>query len=226
MLEKLGQAADAEREFRRAVGLDSLNFRRHGALAGFLQRQGRPPEAEASYLRGLAVAGDSAAAAVTELGDFYQNSGQPAKAEERYRAALARDSTSVGALVSLGNLYWAQGKVPAAKQSWSAVLRFDRDNALALNNVAWALYGEGRAADATPLSDQSLAHDVGLALGQQVVRLVDRAGQGVLERHDAARDRAIVEGIEHGAHRAVGNGRAARERRGVSTDRGGGREVR
>src|SRR5439155_841448 len=129
-----------------AVGLDSLNFRRHGALAGFLQRQGRLPEAEASYLRGLAVAGDSAAAAVTELGDFYQNSGQPAKAEERYRAALARDSTSVGALVSLGNLYWAQGKVPAAKPSWSAVLRFDRDNALALNNVAWALYGEGRAA--------------------------------------------------------------------------------
>ena len=175
VLEKLGQAADAEREFRRAVGLDSLNFRRHGALAGFLQRQGRLPEAEASYLRGLAVAGDSAAAAATELGDFYQNSGQPAKAEERYRAALARDSTSVGALVSLGNLYWAQGKMPAAKQSWSAVLRFDRDNALALNNVAWALYGEGRAADATPLSDQSLAHEATLSTADLRTYLDTRA---------------------------------------------------
>ena len=117
--------------------------------------------------------------------------------------------------MGLGNLYWASGNVPAATASWQAALRTNPNDAGALNNVAWALYGEGRAGEAAPLSDRSLARQDTLSVGDQRTYIDTRANIW-LDAGDPRRalelfDRALVDNAHPDAGLHLGRAMALLE---------------
>ncbi|PYO38069.1 MAG: hypothetical protein DMD29_14250, partial [Gemmatimonadetes bacterium] len=171
------------------------------SLASFYFREERFAEAD-SAIRKWLVFDSTHAEWYRNLGLTLHWLGRDAEAEGFYRQAMVLDSVAgdsaaaADARVGLGNVYWAQGKVPAAKASWNAALRFDRDDAAALDNLAWALYGEGATAAAATSSDRTLAREAALST-EDLRRYLETRASIWLDAGDATRalqlfDRALA----------------------------------
>jgi CHAT domain-containing protein/tetratricopeptide (TPR) repeat protein len=135
---KQGKAAEALREYEKALALAEKTWGRDGVkTAGVLQRLalvnahlGRSPEAESLYRRVLLIqqsrlGKDHPDVAITlnNLGVLYQDTGRYAKAEPLFRQALAilrqrlgeRHPTYAQGLHNLGRLYQAMGNYARAE---------------------------------------------------------------------------------------------------------------
>jgi len=201
VFEVQGHPSEAASQYRRAVALDQVSPRWERSLASFYFREERFAEADSAIRLWLAF--DSTHAEwYRNLGLTLHWLGRDAEAEGFYRRAVALDSVAADsaaaadASVGLGNVYWAQGKVPAATASWNAALRFDRDNVAALNNVAWASYGEGAVAAAAISSDRTLAREAALST-EDLRRYLETRANIWLDAGDATRalqlfDRALA----------------------------------
>jgi len=126
---KMDRPADAEREFRRAVRLDSLSYAYRLHLAEVLLDGTRYDSAAKEIRRAAAL-----------------------------RPATEPPSPQwAGRTSELGAYYWKIGKPAHAEAIWRAALRFDSTSSVSLNRLAWALYARGVLPEAATLSDRSLA---------------------------------------------------------------------
>lgn len=154
--DKLGDTLQTERGYRRAVNLDSLNSFRWAELGVFYHRRKRYSDARSAFARAAELAPQSALAQ-RNLGITDQSLERYADAEREYRRAITLDSSYVEAYSSLGSFFFQQGNLAAAESSWRKGLSLRPRDGNALNNIAWLLYGRGALAEATPLSERSLA---------------------------------------------------------------------
>jgi len=142
----LGQP-DAQREYRRAMALDSSNFHWPNALGLLLLHDGRYAEAEALFRRGLRLAPAAADSADVRdnLGVALQKLNQPVAAAREFDLAVTLDS--------LGRLHPAQS-APEESHDREAARDLGRGAARAPRGAhgageeAWVSAKLGRAADA------------------------------------------------------------------------------
>jgi type IV pilus assembly protein PilF len=114
--DQLGNPDDAERHYRRATQLEPANAAAANSYAVFLCRHDRWRDAEPYFRRAADNPRYSTpAAALTNAGVCAMNAGEADRAEEYFRAALARDSRFADALSSLMELSYQQGNYLQAR---------------------------------------------------------------------------------------------------------------
>ncbi len=84
--------------------------------------------------------------------------GRLGEAQEQFRQALAADPGDVRARINLGNLLGQMGDLAGAEREFRQAVAAG-DNPEAWNNLGYALYLQGRAAEAAPCFDRALALD-------------------------------------------------------------------
>jgi tetratricopeptide (TPR) repeat protein len=93
------------------------------------------------------------------------------RVEEWLKAGLKKKQGSPVLLLQLADLYEMRGDLDKAEEKYREVLKQDKDNAVALNNLAWHLSQRpGRGAEALPLINRALE-----LLGPQAALLDTRA---------------------------------------------------
>lgn len=149
--------AAAEELLREAAGEGS---RGRAALAAFLGRHGRPADALKLWLEFFegedyetAASGCSLLAATQQL-----NAEQLAEVERRLVKAKDAHPESLGVLSALALIYDAQVRYDQAVATYRGILAKDRDNVVALNNLALNLALRNQpGSDALKLIDRALA---------------------------------------------------------------------
>jgi TolB-like protein/Tfp pilus assembly protein PilF/DNA-binding winged helix-turn-helix (wHTH) protein len=146
-LEGLGQPAEAEREYRRAVAVEPAFWGAHNALGAFLLSQGRVDDAAASFQRVTELASASASA-YNNLGAALQSAGKFERAAEAYRRSLAI-APSASAHSNLGTMHFYLGAFAEAVEEYRAAAALAGENMTMWGNLADALWrlpdGRGEA---------------------------------------------------------------------------------
>jgi protein O-mannosyl-transferase len=130
---EMGRAADADREFRKAVELAPLNSSIRDAYGHFLLDQSRPSEAQEQFA--ASAENDPNADAFGNLGDLLARNGDSEKARAAYKAALALDAFDNRAYLGLATLDEQAGRTADALAEYRASLDTDPTNAGALAGV-------------------------------------------------------------------------------------------
>ena len=99
------------------------------------------------------------AAASYQLGRYHQNQGRLVAAEEAYDKALQADPKSVDALNALGALYAERGELERAAAAYQKVAELTPQRAYLFNNIGYALYLQGRYAEAIDALRQAVTLD-------------------------------------------------------------------
>jgi type IV pilus assembly protein PilF len=142
--DQIGSDEDAERHYRRATQLDPANAAAANSYAVFLCRQDRWKDAEPYFRRATENPRyPTRATALTNAGLCAKDSGDVAKAEEWYRAALAEDGASPGALAGLMELSYQQENYLQARAFMQRYL----DNAQPSAAVLWLCFNIEQALD-------------------------------------------------------------------------------
>lgn len=163
-----GRAADALRDFGRALDLDPANADARIGLARTQAELGRPAEAEASYQKAIALRPQDWRG-YSHLGAFYWSKGRYAEAEAPFRKVVELTPDNSRGYANLGGLYQAMGRLPEAQTALERSVRI-RPNAEAYSNLASMYFFEGRypeaarALEATVKIDDS-GHEVWYNLG-------------------------------------------------------------
>lgn len=112
----------------------------------------------AAYQRAIAII-PGYELAMVGLGQVYAALGQPDKAAEQFRTALAVNRDSLGAHDGLGKALLAQGRTDDALAEFRQVLRLQPGNAHGLNNVGMVLAKQGHLDEAIQSFEAALAAD-------------------------------------------------------------------
>ncbi len=143
-----GDAADAERQFRRAIADQPGYWRPHNALANFLFQQGRAEEAVPDYVAALDFAPQEPAA-LSNLGAALLLADQlPAAISALQRAVAAGETPS--ALSNLGTAYYYGQRFEEAAQTFERATALTPTDFRLWGNLAdaWSIAGDRRAAQA------------------------------------------------------------------------------
>jgi Flp pilus assembly protein TadD len=111
------------------------------------QHEGRLDEAATHYRRALEIEPGSSAA-LTNLGNVLRRQGRAAEAESRYREAIERDPRATEPWINLGNLTVDRGDFPEAERCYRKALTLAPGDRAARYNLAKALEGQQRIAEA------------------------------------------------------------------------------
>ncbi len=123
-----------------------------------LSRAGRLAESIAVHLKAI-EADPSDAQAHVNLISLYGRTGQPGKAEEHYRAALALGSSLAEAHYNYGVLLAASSRYEDAAETFRRALSVDPFHAQAHNNLAALLARQGKLDDAAAHYRKAVAND-------------------------------------------------------------------
>jgi hypothetical protein len=85
-----------------------------------------------------------------------EDDGKYALAAQTYREILQKDSRNLLAWTNLGNAEMHAGRSVAAEDAYKKALEIDPDSADTLNNLAWLLYEQHRAAEAEPFARRAV----------------------------------------------------------------------
>jgi tetratricopeptide (TPR) repeat protein len=121
-----GNPDRAEEQFRAALLLAPMNFSAHNVLGKLYFDSRRLAEAEQQFLQSLQC--EPNLAAYDHLGYIYLKRGEPIRAEEAFRSALAMKSTDSHAHYNLGLIYSAAGRNTQAAEELQAALAADPNN--------------------------------------------------------------------------------------------------
>src|SRR3954469_16354755 len=127
-MEKSGNLAGAEVEYKKSVELQVKNPSALGALAYLYSTQKRYPEAEAALRKFITVDPQNAKAHV-QLGTVLFESNQNAAAIKELSAASGLAGSDAALLRNVAELYATHSLYPQAAQQYSAVLRLDPKDA-------------------------------------------------------------------------------------------------
>jgi Flp pilus assembly protein TadD len=127
--EEMGARDKAELQFRAAVALSPLDPEARNKLGKLYFDAERLAEAEEQFRR--SVESEPNWTAYGSLGDIYLAWGDPSRAEEAFRQALALNPFDSHAHFSLGGLYAADGRTAEAIREYQAGLETDPANAQA-----------------------------------------------------------------------------------------------
>jgi len=92
-----------------------------------------------------------------DLGVVYEQRGEFELADREYRRAAELDEGWSRPLLNLGNVAARQADWRTAISYYRQALSRHADDAEAMNNLAWALAQDGRAAEALPWAEQAVA---------------------------------------------------------------------
>jgi tetratricopeptide (TPR) repeat protein len=121
-----------------------------GLHADALADLGRPDEALALLKDALSAAPDDDDLAM-KLGAVFEESGRVDEAEKAFRGIIERDPLHAPALNYLGYMLADRGlRLPEAVTLIERALKIDPDNPAYLDSLGWALFKQGRAAEAEP----------------------------------------------------------------------------
>jgi Flp pilus assembly protein TadD len=123
---EMGKMDRAEEQFRATVLLTPLNFNAHNLLGKLYFDSKRLAEAEQQFRQSLEC--EPNLAAYDYLGYVYAHWGDPVRAEEAFKAALAMKSTDSHARFHLGLIYAATGRNTQAVEELQAALAADPHN--------------------------------------------------------------------------------------------------
>ena len=147
VLERQGDWAGAEREYRAAIRISPRLSAAHCNLGNLLFERGDLAGASASFRDALRI--DPAdLEARKALGQALAQHGEPDAAILELRQALARAPRDAQLLNSLGILYARRGDPKAASAHFESALLADPNSAEAHNNLGLILAGGGRATEA------------------------------------------------------------------------------
>ncbi|HET9531734.1 MAG TPA: tetratricopeptide repeat protein [Blastocatellia bacterium] len=129
-LAALGRAADAEKDFRKVIELQSGFARAHRGLGQVLLDQGKTEEAERELARAVEL--DPKLSGVRlYLASALIKSNQPARAAEHLRAAIDQGEASPLTFALFGVALERSGKADEAFSAYSRAIEMDPDNATA-----------------------------------------------------------------------------------------------
>lgn len=150
MLEKQNKFADAEREYKSALEIDSSSMDAVTGLANIYMRGRRFPEAEAE-LRKIVAAHPEQGPLHIQLGRILAAQGKNDDAIAEFEAGLrGEDPSSVPADAQreLADLYYAAGKNEQAETAYRALLGRDTNDALVHRQLGRSLIREKKFTDA------------------------------------------------------------------------------
>lgn len=108
--------------------------------------QGRPQDAVTAYQRGLSLADNNFFRA--RLAQAQSQAGHPEEAEKTLMPWIESHPDDAVARLAMGDIFLAANRTADAEAQYTAILQKNPDNAIAENNLAWALSQSGQAAEA------------------------------------------------------------------------------
>ena len=90
----------------------------------------------------------------SNLGMIFMQMGKPRKALVQFTKALVVDPNNIDALINVGAIAHKYRDYPRAAAAYQKVLKQSADNDNAMQGLAFAAYGEGKAKDAIPLFEK------------------------------------------------------------------------
>ncbi|MBF0155532.1 MAG: tetratricopeptide repeat protein, partial [Magnetococcales bacterium] len=157
----LGQYAEAEEAYRRAIALDEKDASPWSGLGNLLSDQTRFAEAEEAYRRAIAL-DEKDAFPWNGLGTLLMSHlGRYAEAEEAYRRAIALDEKNAYPWGGLGVLLADHlGRYAEAEEAYRKAIALDEKKAAIWNNLGNLLTGYlGRYAEAEDAYRRAIALD-------------------------------------------------------------------
>ncbi|WP_159977428.1 MULTISPECIES: tetratricopeptide repeat protein [unclassified Novosphingobium] len=155
---ELGNHAEAETAFRRAVAADPQGYAGYNNLAIALRRQGRMDEAEAVYREVISRA-PGYADAPYNLANLLEQTGRLDEAAQWLEAAVTSDPGHVEAHYNLGNIRARQGYRDEAIACFAVAATLKSGHTDAHNNMGAQLLAAQRADDAIAAFDRALVAD-------------------------------------------------------------------
>jgi tetratricopeptide (TPR) repeat protein len=153
---RLGEVAEAERHYRKALAIDDLFVPAKANLAVLLSAQGRNDEAE-RLLREILAAYPDDADAASALGLLLAEVGRAEEAAAFLRRAAEADPPAPRAAYNLGLLLARLGRVDEARATLRGALDREPESYDLLFALADLELREGRAREALALADRMLA---------------------------------------------------------------------
>lgn len=135
-LEAAGQTARALELWRQAVKLDRYDERPHEEIGLAELKHGQTDQALHEYQQALALNPNSPRAKLG-LASAYRNSGDYGRSKQLYEEVFGKDPASAEDQLVLGNVASEQKLYPEAIRHYLEALGFDRNLAVAHNNLAW-----------------------------------------------------------------------------------------
>jgi tetratricopeptide (TPR) repeat protein len=206
-----GPSADAEADYRRAIGMEPKKASQHRDFGWYLYSTRRFPEALAEYTAAIAI-DPKDEKSWRQRGLVWQALGDPAAAGNDYDEAIRLKPNYSWALLSRGMLSLSRGQLDAARDDLEAALKIDRANAEFLVAHGFVALARGELAAA--------ARD-DVVLGYRAPNMPDRdilharilAAGGAARLEEAELDQVIVDGRTDQTDLLVGRA-ALRQQRG------------
>ena len=146
---------DAEQACASALELSpNLNIV-HNALGDLYWETGKHQEAEASYLRALAI-NQNDVWAVTGLAIVQSSQQRLAEAEENFRQAIALQPGNWRSYDALGRFLYQNGRYEEAAAAYEEVVSLDTENMQGWGNLGTSLMLSGNFTDAAPAFNRSI----------------------------------------------------------------------
>jgi tetratricopeptide (TPR) repeat protein len=167
---ELGLRAAADRSVSRFPG-DADQLVRRGRL---LLGMGKTDEAAADFQRALEASPSPGRFA--ELGKEVWDAGRPEPALVLWEKGLERFPSDFGLLRNSGLAYYQKGDLARAAERYRSAAEGDPSSLVARTDLAWALLGLGRIAEARSTCSSVLARDPGNSAAKAVLSRIE--GQG------------------------------------------------
>ncbi|MCH7677052.1 tetratricopeptide repeat protein [candidate division KSB1 bacterium] len=106
----------AIRQYKKAVALDSMNYRAYASLARAHRDQKNYAQASTAFAQAIKFAGSDSVKLYNSLGLTYVFQGESQKAKEHYLTAIGLDSTYTTPLYNLSRVFFAEGDFKQALQ--------------------------------------------------------------------------------------------------------------
>jgi len=146
---------DAEQACASALELSpNLNIV-HNALGDLYWETGKHQEAEASYLRALAI-NENDVSAVTGLAIVQSSQQRLTEAEENFRQAIALQPGNWRSYDALGRFLYQNGRYEEAAAAYEEVVSLDTENMQGWGNLGTSLMLSGNFTDAAPAFNRSI----------------------------------------------------------------------
>lgn len=164
----LGNLSQSQTLYQGVLGLNVENDSAYSGLAQIATARGDMASAEGYLMRAIMAAPYSAGSRVA-LGNWYQQQGQPDRAQVEYQAAADHSLNKADGWTALGEYQLGQGKFDQALQSFKAALAALPSDMQAMLGVGLVQQNQGQVAEATQTFSNTVHLQPGVGQNQQAL---------------------------------------------------------